>query len=163
AAHPLAGGTPVHGALAAGQTIVYVLDASGSMGEFGKFDLARKALAATLRRQPEAVRFQVVVYSGRAVVLLPAGSGRCVPATAQNAARMADALLAAGPPAGRSDHAEGLRKALELHPDVVVFLTDADGPPPTAFRGLLRTADPRPAVWVARVTPGEVARPAEWK
>jgi hypothetical protein len=163
AAHPLDGGSPVHGAMAAGRTVVYVLDASGSMGEFGKFDLARKALAATLRRQPEAVRLQVVVYAGRAVVPLPAPESRCVPATAQNVARVADVLAALPHPSGRSDHAGGLRAALDLRPDVVVFLTDADGPPPAAFRELVRRADPRPAVCVARVAPGGVARPADWK
>lgn len=163
AASPLDGGTPMHGALGAGQAVVYVLDASGSMGEFGKFDIARKALVATLKRQPEAVRFQVVVYAGAAGPALPAGSGGCVPATAQNVARMADVLLALPPSAGRSNHAEGLRAALLLRPEVVVFLTDADGPPPAAFRELVRRADPRPAVCVARVTAGGVGRPFDWK
>src|SRR5437016_1863124 len=63
---------PVHGPLGAGQTIVYVLDASGSMGEWGKFARARAALIATLRAQPQTVRFQVVVYAGTADVRLPA-------------------------------------------------------------------------------------------
>ena len=163
AASSLDGGTPLHGSLGAGRAVVYVLDSSGSMGEFGKFDVARKALIATLKRQPEAVRFQVVVYAGTAGPALPAGSGGCVPATAQNVARMADVLLALPPPGGRSDHAEGLRAALLLRPDVVVFLSDADGPPPTAFRELVRRADPRPAVCVARVTAGGVGRPFDWK
>lgn len=64
------GGTAVHGPLAADQAIVYLLDASGSMGEWGKFDAARRALVATLRLQPPNVRYQVVVYAGTATVLL---------------------------------------------------------------------------------------------
>lgn len=160
---PLDGGVPVHGALPSGQTVVYVLDASGSMGEFGKFDAARRALAATLRQQPAAVRFQVVVYAGFAYLPLRAPELRCVPATAADINRMAAALLALAHPAGRSDHAAGLRAALELRPDVVVFVTDADGPPPAAFRELVRRADPRPVVCVARVGAGAVAPPAEWR
>lgn len=156
---PLDGGKPLHGALGAGQTVVYALDASGSMGEFGKFDAARRALVATLRRQPEAVHFQVVVYAGSALVPLPAGAGRCVPATTQNVARMADVLLALGAPAGHSDHPAALRLALGLTPDVVVFLSDVDGPPPAAFRQLARRA----VVCVARVGPAGVADPVEWK
>ncbi|MBX9628269.1 MAG: VWA domain-containing protein [Gemmataceae bacterium] len=160
---PLDGGSPVHGALTSGQTVVYVLDASGSMGEWGKYDLARRALAATLRQQPATVRFQVVVYAAAAFLPLRAPETRCVPATADNVNRMAAALLALAHPAGRSDHAAGLRAALELRPDVVVFVTDADGPPPAAFRELVRRADPRPVVCVARVGAGAVAPPAEWK
>src|SRR5262245_21335171 len=81
--------TPVHGALRPGQTIVYVLDASGSMGEWGKFASARRALIATLRAQPESVRVQVVVYSSTAQAVLPGG---CVPATAANVARIEQSL-----------------------------------------------------------------------
>jgi len=121
---PAAGTTarPIHGALKAGQTVVYVLDCSGSMGEFGKFAAARAALAATLRRQPESVRFQVIVYAGTVTVLLPGG---CVPATAENIAE-AEARLAEQRPSGPSNHAEAVRRAAALRPDVILVLTDAD-------------------------------------
>ena len=56
--------SPIHGPLNAGQSIVYILDASGSMGEWGKFDKARKKLIATLQSQRETVSFQVVIYTG---------------------------------------------------------------------------------------------------
>ena len=61
-ASPSAAIPAIHGTLKPGQLIVYVLDSSGSMGEFGKLALARSALLATLRGQPEGVRFQVIVY-----------------------------------------------------------------------------------------------------
>ena len=83
---PGAGVTPgraIHGALAAGQTVVYVLDCSGSMGAAGKFDAARAALVATLAQQPPTVRFQVIVYAGTAKPLL-ASDGKGLPATADN-------------------------------------------------------------------------------
>lgn len=163
AAHPLDGGAAVHGPLAAGQVVVYLLDASGSMGEAGKFDAARRALVATLRQQPPGVRFQVIVYSSAAVPPLPAPLTGCVPATADNVGRMADAVAGLGRPGGRSDHAAGLRAAVDLRPTAVVFFTDADEPPAAAFRATLRGRTPPPAVYVARVRAGEVRPPVEWR
>jgi hypothetical protein len=92
------------------------------MGEFGKFAAARAALAATLRRQPESVRFQVIVYAGAVKLVLPGG---CLPATAENIAE-AEARLAALRPSGPSNHAEAVRRAAALRPDVILLLTDAD-------------------------------------
>lgn len=156
------GGSPVHGPLAPGQTIVYVLDSSGSMGARGKFDAARRALIATLRGQPETVRFQVVVYAGAALVPFPAPGGGCLPATAENITRMVDALEAAAP-AGRSHHVEGLQKALSLRPDLVLIFTDADDLPMPVLRGVLRQAGKPAVVCVAKVAPGRVDPPAEMK
>lgn len=158
-----AGGSPVHGALAPGQTVVYVLDASGSMGEWGKFDVARRALVATLRCQPEAVRFQVVVYAGTAFVPLPAPASGCVPATADNVTRMIDALRALGNPTGRSNHAAGVQKALGLRPDIVLIFTDAADLPVPALRGVVRQAAKPATVCVAKVAADGVGEPAEVK
>ena len=83
---------PIHGTLKPGQTIIYVLDASGSMGEYGKFERARRSLIATLQEQPESVRFQVVVYAGTAILPLPAPASGCVAATPDNINRMELAL-----------------------------------------------------------------------
>jgi len=158
----LDGGAALHGAVGPGRAVVYVLDASGSMGEWGKFDAARRALAATLRAQPGVARFQVVVYAGGAVVPLPSAGG-CLPATADNVARMTAALAALPPPAGRSDHAAGLRAALALRPDFVLVLTDADDLPAGVVRALLRQAARPAALSVAAVGPAGVAAPREWK
>lgn len=153
---------PLHGALTPGQTIVYVLDASGSMGEWGKFEAARRAVIATLRRQPEGVRFQVVVYAGLAQALLPAPVSGCVPTTADNVDRIEKAL-AALPPAGRSNHAEGLRAALALRPDFVLMITDATDLSAEKFRGVFAQAPKLPVVCVATVTADGVGPPARIK
>ena len=116
--------TAIHGALKSGQTVVYVLDCSGSMGAAGKFDAARAALVATLRQQPATVRFQVIVYAGTAKPLL-ATDGNALPASEANV-RAASEKLAALEPRGTSDHYGAARAALAFRPDVILMLTDAD-------------------------------------
>ncbi len=116
--------TAIHGALKSGQTVVYVLDCSGSMGAAGKFDAARAALVATLRQQPATVRFQVIVYAGTAKPLL-ATDGNALPASEANV-RAAVERLAALEPRGNSDHYGAARAALAFRPDVILMLTDAD-------------------------------------
>lgn len=138
---------PIHGAMKAGETVVYVLDCSGSMGEFGKFAAARDSLVATLRGQPKEVRFQVVAYNTTARALVP---GTTVPATAANVAA-AEARLAGLSASGRSNHAEALRAALALRPKAIVVLTDAEFAPGA-------TSCP---VFLARVTADGVGPPRE--
>jgi hypothetical protein len=135
---------PVHGALAAGQRVVYLLDSSGSMGEWGKFAAARDVLAATAAVQPESVGVKVVVYAATAEVL-------------------PHAALAAHTPVGRGDHLAGLRLALAQSPDFVVWVTDADDVPAAAVRAQLRRAGKPVTLFVARVGPNGVATPAEFR
>jgi hypothetical protein len=157
------GGTPVHGALPANQTIVYLLDASGSMGEWGKFDAARGALIATLRLQPPTVRFQIVVYAGTVKTPLRDAATESLPATAANINRAIDALHSLESPTGRSNHLEGLRAALFFHPDVVLAFTDADDLPAAQFRGLLKQAARPAAICLARVSARGIAPQIEVK
>ena len=159
----VANGSPVHGALDAKQCIVYVLDASGSMGEWGKFDAARAALIATLKLQPASVRFQVIVYSGAATTLLRSPPGECRPATLENLARVIDALVALPAPAGRSNHAEGLRAALAFRPDLVVLFTDADDLPLGPIRGILKQAGRPATLCTVKATAKGVEPPVELK
>lgn len=153
---------PLHGTLAPRQAIVYVLDASGSMGRERKFALAREALLATLRNQPPTVRFQVVVYSATARAILPVPDGGCVPGTADNL-REAERALAAVEPAGRSSHLDGLKAALACRPDLVVFLTDADDLPAPAFRAFLAAADRPTTLYLGRVAEGRAVAPIEFR
>lgn len=148
---------PIHGVLQPGQLIVYILDCSGSMGEFGKFHLARSALLSTLRRQPEGVRFQVIVYSGQAKPLLPGGR------LLANAANLADAeeYLARLIPSGPSRHFDALRAAAELRPDLIVILTDATELPANKLKGLLAGIGKPVSVYLATVSPAGIASPQE--
>lgn len=156
-------GKPIHGPLAAKQCIVYVLDASGSMGEWNRFDAACAALIATLKQQPATVRFQVVVYAGTAFTPLKSAPGECRPANAENIARLMEALAALPAPAGRSNHLEGLRTALGFRPDLVVLFTDADDLPLGPVRGLLKQAARPVTLCTAMVTAAGVNTPTEVK
>ena len=133
------------------------------MGEWGKFDAARGALIATLRLQPEAVRFQVVVYSGNASLPLRGAPGACLPATPGNIAKAIEALQALAAPSGRSNHAEGVRSALTFRPDIVLILTDADDLPGTQLRGVVRQSELFTKLCVATVSAQGVAAPVEVK
>ena len=156
-------GTPLHGALDAKQCIVYVLDASGSMGEWGKFDSARGALIATIRLQPESVRFQIVIYSGVVATPIRSAPGECLASTSANVAKAIAALESLGAPSGRSNHVEGLRAALAFRPDLVLILTDADDLPSTAFRGVVKQAAKPAKICTARVQARAVDSPVEVK
>jgi hypothetical protein len=151
----------IHGALKPEQTVVYVLDSSGSMGAAGKFDAARAALLATLRRQPPTARFQVIVYAGSAVPLLTSDN-RGLPATAANIQAAAE-KLAALEPRGQSSHLAAVRAALAFRPDVILILTDADDLAPAALKKLLASAPKPVPVCVARATPEGVGPPREVK
>lgn len=146
---------PVHGALAAGQRVVYLLDGSGSMGEWGRFDAARGAVAATLALQPAAARARVVVYAGTAEAVGPLGW------VGPDGAAGLSAALAGHNPAGRGDHLAGIRAALEPVPDFVVWFTDADDLPVTAIRAQVRRAGGRVIVVVVRVGVNGVEAPVE--
>ncbi len=151
--------TALHGALKPGQAIVYVLDASGSMGEWGKFAAARRSMLATLREQPVTTRVQVIVYDGTARRVLP---GDCVPATEANVARI-EAALASWEPAGRSDHEAGLRAALTFRPDFVLILSDAADLDAAMFRAVLRQWRTSAILCTAKVTANGIGAPRELK
>ena len=153
---------PIHGPLPAAKSIVYVLDASGSMGEWGKLALARKALLDTLRAQPAGARFQVVVYNGSARALVRNANGGCAVVSADTV-REVEEKLAGVEPVGRSDHAAGLRTALNLRPDFVLILTDADDLSAAKLRDVVKQAARPAAVCVAAVTADGVGVPREWK
>jgi hypothetical protein len=157
---PAAPLTPaIHGAMKAGQTVVYVLDCSGSMGEFGKLAVARAALASTLRRQPADVRFQVLAYSSATRPLM---NGPFATASAANIAT-AETALAALKASGRSNHVEAVRAALALRPDVVVVLTDAEELNAASLKAVLGVAGKPVPVCVARVSADGVGVPREVK
>lgn len=161
--HQLAGAaTPaavpaIHGALSPNQTVVYVLDCSGSMGASGKFDAARAALVSTLKQQPPTVRFQVIVYTGSATPLL-AGNGAALPATEANV-NLATTALAKLDARGKSNHVAAVRAASAFRPDVILVLTDADDLDAAALKVAAQTVPLR----VGQVTAEGVQRPRELK
>lgn len=106
-------------------SVVYVLDRSLSMGTDRKLDFARRELIASLRRLPPTVRFQVIDYNDYVELLVVDGCRDLLPADPVVVGKAISWLptLAA---AGNSNHLAALRCGLDLHPDVLFFLTDAD-------------------------------------
>ena len=106
-------------------SVVYVLDRSLTMGIGRKLDFARGELIASLRRLPPWVRFQVIDYNDFAEALIVDGQRDLLPAEpaiVDKAVSMLQTLEAAG----ATNHRAALRRGLDLHPDVLFFLTDAD-------------------------------------
>jgi hypothetical protein len=79
---------------AAGQSIVYVIDCSMSMGRSGGFELARQELLVSLNHLPVSAHFQVIPYNRNAEPLLLAGRRELVAATPVIKQRAADLLRA---------------------------------------------------------------------
>jgi hypothetical protein len=109
---------------ARGRRIVYLLDGSASMGTHGAMATACRELAASLRRLPPDARFQVVVYNSQACNLLPRLAGWLQPTP--TIVQEASAALTRQVAEGGTDHGPALRRALQLGPDVIFLLTDAD-------------------------------------
>jgi|SRR5579884_3763748 len=106
-------------------SVVYVLDCSVSMGIDRKLDFARRELIASLRRLSPSVRFQVINYNNYAESLIVDGQRDLLPAEPA-IVNKANSLLQSLEAAGTTNHLAALRRALELRPDVIFFLTDAD-------------------------------------
>lgn len=115
------------------QRIVYVIDCSASMGQHGHLDRARQELLASLEGLPASTRFQIVTYNGYAEPLRLGGQTELVPATPAIKLQVAQ-QLAGLRAAGRTDHVQALRRALELDPEVIFFLTDAGDMKPDEIR-----------------------------
>lgn len=111
------------GVAATGSTVVYVIDRSASMGLDGRFDRARRAVAASLRQLPPATRFQVIAYH-RTAAMLPTSTGLI--AATPEAIDAAVAHLETLAAEGGNGHRAALSLALVLRPDAIYYLTDDD-------------------------------------
>jgi hypothetical protein len=135
--HPAAdaAGSPLFSLPATAGSVVYVIDRSVSMGLDRKLDFARRELIASLRRLPRSVRFQVIAYNNSAETLFLDGRGDLLPSEPsiiEKAVAHVRALEAAGP----SNHFAALRCGLDLRPDVLYFLTDADNLKPEVITAI---------------------------
>ena len=119
-------GTEFFGMRDRGGSYAYVIDRSGSMTVRHSLEVAKRELLVSLAQVPAAATFAVVFYSSDAVVFTDLkGHPGMMPATGGNKTRVQD-LLATIPPYGGTDHMKALHAALDLHPEVLFFLTDAD-------------------------------------
>lgn len=98
--------------------VVYVIDNSGSMTDavmYVRHEL-RRSLAALGRGQ----QFQVILFGDKTTA---AGDGTLLAATNENRAT-ADKFLGAAMTTGSQPPADALKKALDLNPGVIYFLSD---------------------------------------
>jgi len=119
-------GTQFFGARDHAHSFAYVIDCSGSMTTRNSLEVAKRELLASVSQLPPDAQFAVIFYNLQARMLRDSqGHQGLMAATASNKARM-QTQLAAIPPDGGTNHMLALRKALELKPEVIFFLTDAE-------------------------------------
>jgi len=122
--------TQVFGLPAEGFKFVYVFDRSASMGGSGRNPLnrAKAELIASLESLGETHQFQIIFYNDLPTMFALAGQpGRMVFGNAPNklqAQRFIEGIIADR----GTEHEPALLAALNLAPDVIFFLTDADQP-----------------------------------
>lgn len=139
-----------------GKNIVYLIDASSSMGPSGALDTARRELLTSLRGLSEGVRFQIVVFHSQAKTLLWQ-DGWLLPdaATLERIESSLRDLQAEG----RTDYDQALRRALSFRPDVLYFLTDARELPPRLIFDTTRLNAGRSTIHVIELSARASQRP----
>lgn len=118
-----------------GSTFVYVIDSSGSMAEpEGRpWAAARAELMASLETLNSNQQFQVIFYSERPLIMrLPGQAPQRLYWISDINRTLARQFIAVQQPNAGTDHMRALRAALEIGPDAIFFLTDADDPALTA-------------------------------
>lgn len=113
------------GAAVKGQRIVYVIDGSKSMDTYKVMLPAKLELRKSLDRLAPQMEFEVIIYNDD-VKPLDLRKGRLVPANPAYREK-AKSIIMSKPATGGSDHRAALKKALDLRPDVIFFLSDCDG------------------------------------
>ncbi|HEX4147361.1 MAG TPA: VWA domain-containing protein [Pirellulales bacterium] len=122
--------TKIYGLSGQGFKFVYCFDHSASMGGSGNNALraAKIELLASLGNLGPTHQFQIIFYNDHPTIFDIAGSpGRLVYANPQNK-QQAEHFIEGMKAGGGTDHEAALDMALNLNPDVIFFLTDADQP-----------------------------------
>jgi hypothetical protein len=121
--------TKVYGLKGEGHRFVYVFDRSGSMGGSGNKALnsAKKELLQSIADLGDTHQFQIIFYNEQPTIMRFDNLPNLMFANAENKARAR--LFVAGISAdGATAHEPAIYMALQLNPDVIFFLTDADQP-----------------------------------
>src|SRR5439155_9282852 len=105
--------TAFFGVPAAGQSVVFVIDRSASMGLAGRLDRAKREVAASLGLLPPSAKFQVIAYHRAAAPLRIRGQSGLLPATPDVVAAAVAAVEGLSAEGG-TDHSRALRTALAL-------------------------------------------------
>ncbi|MFO0948591.1 MAG: VWA domain-containing protein [Planctomycetota bacterium] len=120
------GGTEFFNIAASGKRILYVIDRSQSMTTNRKWEAAVEELIRSIDTLPLGVDFQVLFYSDEPMLLrLPSRSGRLAVLNDETRLRARREILEIKP-IGGTNHEKALLKAVQMKPEVIFLLTDAE-------------------------------------
>lgn len=114
----------------AGGTFVFVVDSSGSM-QGGRFDRALNELRKSIKDLKSWQKFCIIFFNDAPIPLFhPISDAKLYASTSAQRIK-ANKWMAQVQPAGGTEPAEALKKALDMRPDVIFFLTDGQFDPAT--------------------------------
>ena len=116
------------GQQAAGNRIVYLLDASGSMSNHNAIGVAKAELKTSLQRLESTQQFQIIFYNSQPFAMRVRGSNDALFWGTDPNRLLAHQFIDSISPDSGTNHIEALRLAMRLGPDVIFLLTDADEP-----------------------------------
>lgn len=121
--------TEVFGVQGEGSRFLYVFDRSSSMGGFEGRPLAsaKRELIASLEKLDQVRQFQIIFYNQEPQLMKLGGQQGMVFAN-DDGKRLAADFIGRVTASGGTRHMAALTLALNLRPDVIFFLTDADEP-----------------------------------
>ena len=121
--------TVFFGSGARADTVVFVVDMSGSMSG-PRFDRAVDELIRSLNAMGPTQKFFVFFFNGETHPMLGMRSAALMSATPANRAKVIKWIKTLHPDADTAPE-EALKRALQLKPQVIFFLTDGEIPPMT--------------------------------
>ena len=106
-----------------GANFIFIVDCSGSMGDFGRWKQAKKELRTSINGLDDGQRFLILLYNDGFVAMNE--EMKLVPSTSRER-RKALRWLSRNRPDSWTFCAEALQKALALRPDAVFLLSDGE-------------------------------------
>ena len=122
--------TVFFGTGARADTVVFVVDMSGSMLDEHRFDRAVAELVRALGGLAPTQKFFVFFFDAVTHPMLDMRSAQLLPATADNRAKVVKWIKKLKPDNDTAPE-DALERALKLQPQVIYFLTDGEIPPTT--------------------------------
>lgn len=122
-------GTSFFGTRDHGTRVVFVIDCSASMEDYGAMASAKAALVAALQTLSDEQQFQIVFYNRAPRLFQPFAQEKDIMlfATERNKS-LARQYIAQTIPNEGTDHMPALELALKFAPEIIYFLTDAAEP-----------------------------------
>jgi hypothetical protein len=108
-------------------TVVFVVDMSGSMNDGGRFERAVHELVRSLNAMAPTQKFFVFFFNGETHPMLGMRSAEMMAATPANRAKVVKWIKTLRPDNDTAPE-EALKWALKLQPQVIYFLTDGEIP-----------------------------------